>query len=95
VHFCNYASVILLAPLLKNEACVYNCRNPTGEREEPLHLSSLNRRIKIFTAVSRYIEQVLLDLRIPKDKIRLIYNGVPVVECLPAELPQTFLYSVL
>jgi glycosyltransferase involved in cell wall biosynthesis len=86
VHFCNYASVILLAPLLKNKACVYNLQEPhepNGKNRVIYRL--LNRRVRIFTAVSRYIEQVLVNLDIPKDKIRLIYNGVPTVLDFPGK----------
>jgi glycosyltransferase involved in cell wall biosynthesis len=97
VHFCNYASVILLAPLLKNKACVYNLQEPHEPNGKNLFIYRLlNRRIRIFTAVSRYIEQVLLDLRIPKDKIRLIYNGVPVVECPPGRTPaDIFVFGIV
>jgi len=97
VHFCNYASVILLAPLLKNKACVYNLQEPHEPNGKNLFIYRLlNRRIRIFTAVSRYIEQVLLDLRIPKDKIRLIYNGVPVVECPPGRTPaDIFVFGII
>jgi len=97
VHFCNYASVILLAPLLKHEACVYNLQEPHQPDGKNLFIYRLlNRRIRIFTAVSRYIEQVLLDLGIPKDKIRLIYNGVPAVQRLPGKRPaDIFVFGII
>ena len=97
VHFCNYASVILLAPLLKKAACVYNLQEPHEPNRKNLFIYRLlNKRIRIFTAVSRYIEQVLLDLHIPKDKIRLIYNGVPVIERPPGRTPgDIFVFGII
>ena len=80
-HFCNYASVILLSPLLKDQACVYNLQEPHEPNAKNLSIyRMLNKRIGIFTAVSGYIEQVLIDLGIPRDKIKLVYNGVPVIQ---------------
>ena len=97
VHFCNYASVILLAPLLKHRACVYNLQEPHEPNRKNLFIYRLlNRRIKIFTAVSRYIEQVLLNVGIPKDKIRLVYNGVPAIERLPGRAsPDIFAFGII
>jgi glycosyltransferase involved in cell wall biosynthesis len=97
VHFCNYASVILLAPLLKHEVCVYNLQEPHEPNRKNLFIYRLlNRRIKVFTAVSRYIEQVLINQHIPKDKIRLIYNGVPAVEHFPGRPPaDIFVFGII
>jgi len=81
LHFCNYASVIMLSSLLKNKNCVYNLQEPHAPTRTNLYFYRLvNRRIKVFTAVSDYIKKVLIDLRIPNDKIRVIYNGVPAIQ---------------
>lgn len=78
LHFCNYGTVIMLSPLLKNKNCVYNLQEPHAPTRNNRYFYRLvNRRVKVFTAVSAYIEKVLIDLNIPKDKIRVIYNGVP------------------
>jgi len=80
-HFINFASVILLYPLLKNRACVYNLQEPhEPSRKHLIIYRILRKRIAIFTAVSKYIEKVLLDLGVPGDRIRLVYNGVPVIQ---------------
>ena len=85
-HFCSYSTVLMLFPLLKNRNCVYNLQEPHAPtRKHLLIYRLLNKRIKIFTAVSQHIVQVLLALKIPREKIRLIYNGVPV---LPGDVGQ-------
>jgi L-malate glycosyltransferase len=88
-HFCGYAPVIMLFPLLRKRNCVYNLQEPHAPtRKHRLIYSLLNKRIKIFTAVSKHIVQVLLALNIPAGKIRLIYNGVPVLQDAPVlEMP--------
>ena len=79
-HFINYAAVILLYPILKNEICVYNLQEPhEPSRKNLLVYRMLCKRISIFTAVSKHIEKVLLNLGVPGDRIRLVYNGVPVI----------------
>jgi L-malate glycosyltransferase len=97
IHFCNYASVVLLGPLLKNRACVYNLQEPHEPVRKNLFIYHiLDKRINIFTAVSRYIEQVLVNLDIPKDKIRLIYNGVPTIRQLTARQPEDrFVFGII
>ena len=55
VHLCNYASVILLAPLLKNRRPAYITSEEPHEpnRKNLFIYQLLNRRVRIFTAVSR------------------------------------------
>jgi glycosyltransferase involved in cell wall biosynthesis len=97
IHFCNYASVILLAPLLKHKACLYALHEPHAPNRKNLYIYRLlNRRIGIFTAVSRYIEQVLVNLGIPKDKIRLVYNGVPAIQSPAYKTPtDIFVFGII
>jgi len=97
VHFCNYASVILLAPLLKHEVCLYALHEPHEPNGKNVFIYRLlNRRIGVFTAVSRYIEQVLVELGIPKDKIRLVYNGVPAIQSPPGKSPaDIFVFGII
>lgn len=81
LHFCGYSSVVMLGPLLKNKACVYNLQEPHEPSRKHLAIYRiLNRRIAAFTAVSRHIGKVLLQLEIPIRKIGLIYNGVPAIQ---------------
>jgi L-malate glycosyltransferase len=83
-HFCSYANVIMLYPLLKGRNSVHNLQETDEPSKKNLWIyARLNRRIKIFTAVSGHIVKVLRNLQIPAEKIRLVYNGVPV----PTEQP--------
>src|ERR1700722_2603398 len=84
-HFCTYANVIMLYPLLKGRKSVYNLQETHEPSKKDLWIyGKLNRRIDIFTAVSGHIVKVLRNLHIPAEKIRLVYNGVPVPPVLPA-----------
>ena len=84
-HFCNYGTPILLYPLLKGRNCLYNLQEPHERNKKHLRIYRLlNRRVKIFTTVSRRIVKILEDLDIPAEKTRLIYNGVPAVETISA-----------
>jgi L-malate glycosyltransferase len=86
-HFCTYANVIMLYPLLKGRKSVYNLQETHEPSKKDLWIyGKLNRRIDIFTAVSGHIVKVLRNLHIPAEKIRLVYNGVPVPPVLPARL---------
>jgi glycosyltransferase involved in cell wall biosynthesis len=77
-HFAGFTSLLMLFPLLKGRNCVYNLQEPHQRTRKHLAIYRLlNKRVKIFTTVSRRIVQMLLDLGIPAEKIRLIYNGVP------------------
>lgn len=87
IHFCSFASVIMLYPLLGNYHCVYNLQEP--HLPTPRNLSIyrlLNKRIDIFTGVSKYIEQILIAQRIPREKIRVVFNGVPTTAAV-ADIP--------
>ena len=77
-HFCTYANVIMLYPLLKGRKSVHNLQETDEPSKKNLWIyGTLNRRIDIFTAVSGHIVKVLRNLDIPAEKIRLVYNGVP------------------
>jgi glycosyltransferase involved in cell wall biosynthesis len=79
-HFCPYANVIMLYPLLKGRKSVYNLQETHEPSKTNLWIYGLlNRRIDIFTAVSGHIVKTLRNLHIPTEKIRLVYNGVPVL----------------
>jgi glycosyltransferase involved in cell wall biosynthesis len=85
-HFCNYGTAIILNQLLKGRNCLYNLQEPHQRTQKHLRVYRLlNKRIKIFTTVSRRIVKILEDLEIPAEKIRLIYNGVPPVENISAK----------
>lgn len=77
-HFCTYANVIMLYPLLKGRKSVHNLQETDEPSKKNLWIyGRLNRRIDLFTAVSGHIVKVLRNLNIPAEKIRLVYNGVP------------------
>ena len=94
IHFCGYSSVIALSPLLKNRNCVYNLQEDHLPTKKHLFIYRLlNKHINLFTTVSECIVNILVNLRIPRKKIRLIYNGVPVLEeiaALPRNNPMVF-----
>lgn len=80
LHYCNFYSVILLYPLLKRWRGVY----PLHEEYEPnrknrIIFKIMNKRVDVFIAISEYIRQALIRLDVPKEKISLVYNGVPPV----------------
>ncbi len=78
-HFCSYANVMMLYPLLKGRKSVHNLQETDEPSKKNLWIyARLNHRINIFTAVSGHIVKVLRNLDIPAEKIRLVYNGVPV-----------------
>jgi glycosyltransferase involved in cell wall biosynthesis len=86
-HFCPYANVIMLYPLLKGRKSVYNLQETHEPSKKNLWIyGKLNRRIDIFAAVSGHIVKTLRNLHIPEEKIRLVYNGVPVPPVVPAKL---------
>lgn len=83
-HFCNYANVLMLYPLLKGRKSVYNLQEADQPSQKNLWIyKKVNRRIDIYTAVSGHIVKVLRGLQVPPEKIRLIYNGVPVLPAVP------------
>jgi glycosyltransferase involved in cell wall biosynthesis len=85
IHFCSYAPVLLLYPLWKKNNCVYNLQEPHEPNKKNLYIYRiLNKKIRIFTAVSGYIKKVLTDLNIPEQKIRVVFNGVPAIQDAPA-----------
>lgn len=87
-HFSAYAAVIMLFPLLKGQNCVYNLQEPHLPTKKDLFIYRLlNKRIKIFTTVSKKIVRMLVDLQVPEKKIRLIYNGVPLIPERPLKVP--------
>jgi len=89
-HFETYANVLMLYPLLKGRKTVYTLHETHEPSAKNLWIyKKLNRRINIHTAVSGHIVKVLKDLGIPAEKIRLIYNGVPVLTATPQQpMPQ-------
>jgi glycosyltransferase involved in cell wall biosynthesis len=85
IHFTNYAAPLMVYPLLKGRKCLYALHETHLPTRKHLFIYRLlNRRVKIFTAVSGHIVNVLAALKIPRDKIRLVYNGVPVSPASPA-----------
>lgn len=87
-HFSSYAAVIMLFPLLKGQNGVYNLQEPHLPTKKDLFIYRLlNKRIKIFTTVSKKIVRMLVDLQVPERKIRLIYNGVPLIPERPLKIP--------
>jgi glycosyltransferase involved in cell wall biosynthesis len=75
----------MLYPLLRGRKAVYNLQETHEPSKKNLWIyGKLNRRIDLHAAVSGHIVKVLLDLRIPAEKIRLIFNGVP-APIAPAE----------
>ncbi|HLZ89587.1 MAG TPA: glycosyltransferase [Puia sp.] len=86
IHYCNYATVILLYPLLRNRPGVYNLQEPHEPNRKNLTIYRLlNKRVNVFTGVSEYIGGVLTRLGIPKQKISLVYNGVPPIPDPPVK----------
>jgi glycosyltransferase involved in cell wall biosynthesis len=87
-HFSSYAAVIMIYPLLKGQNCVYNLQEPHLPTKKDLFIYRLlNKRITIFTTVSKKIVGMLVDLHVPEKKIRLIYNGVPLIPEGPLKAP--------
>jgi glycosyltransferase involved in cell wall biosynthesis len=79
-HFCSFSIPILIFPLIKTRS-VFNLQEslmPT--RKHALIFNLLNKKISAFTAVSNHIVSVLKKLNISSEKIKLIYNGMPLVE---------------
>lgn len=97
-HFCSYSTVIMLYPLLKGRKAVYNLQEPHERTAKHLYIYRLlNRRIQIFTTVSRRIVKILENLEIPSQKIRLIYNGVPALKEVSAQNPtgRTIVFGII
>jgi L-malate glycosyltransferase len=87
-HFSSYAPIIMTFPLLKGRNCVYNLQEPHLPTKKDLFIYRLlNKRIKIFTTVSKKIALMLVDLQVPEKKIRVIYNGVPLIPAGPLKIP--------
>ncbi|HEY4109839.1 glycosyltransferase family 4 protein [Puia sp.] len=87
-HFSSFTTALMIYPLLKGRNCVYNLQEPRERNRKHLFIYGLlNKRFKIFTTVSRRIVSMLEGLDIPKEKIRLIYNGVPALENVVATRP--------
>jgi glycosyltransferase involved in cell wall biosynthesis len=79
-HFCNFAMPILIFPLIKVRS-IFNLQESLKPTVKYLFIFKiLNKKIAIFTAVSNHIVKVLENLNIPSEKIKLIYNGIPVTE---------------
>ena len=87
-HFSSYAPMIMLFPLLKGRNCVYNLQEPHLPTKKDLFIYRLlNKRTRIFTTVSKKIAGMMLDLQVPEKKIRVIYNGVPLIPEGPLKPP--------
>jgi glycosyltransferase involved in cell wall biosynthesis len=85
-HCCMYSNVLMLYPLLKGRKLVYNLQESQEATRKSLWIyKKLDRRIALYTAVSGHIVKVLRNLQIPSEKIRLIYNGVPLLTSLPEQ----------
>jgi glycosyltransferase involved in cell wall biosynthesis len=87
-HFSSYAPVIMLFPLLKGQNCVYNLHEPHLPTKKDLFIYRLlNKRAGIFITVSKKIARMVGDLQVPEKKIRVIYNGVPLIPERPLKTP--------
>lgn len=76
-HFCYYGVIIILYPFLKKN-CVFGLHDPDQPTfKHRLFYSIIKKKAGILTGVSKYIAGVLKNLNVPEEKIRLIYNGVP------------------
>lgn len=79
-QFCNFSMSIMLYRLI-NQNSVYNLQETHHANFKTKSIFRLlNKKIKYFTAVSNHIVNVLTHLQIPEEKIKLIYNGIPIVE---------------
>lgn len=79
-HFCYYGVVVMLYPILKSN-CVFGLHDPElPTRKNNFIYKIVNRKAKFFTGVSMYIVGALKNLSIPTDKIRLVYNGIPLMQ---------------
>jgi glycosyltransferase involved in cell wall biosynthesis len=84
-YFSSFQTAMMIYPLMKGRNNVYNLQEPRERTRKHLTIYRLlNKRIKIFTTVSGKIVRMLQDLDLPAEKIRLIYNGVPALEEMPA-----------
>lgn len=82
-HFCNYGVPLLIYPLIRHKTVygLHETYQPTAKHRFIFRI--LDKKIKIFTGVSQHIVRVLEKLGINKNKIRLVYNGIPPIN-LPA-----------
>jgi len=77
-HFCSFSNIIMLYPLLKKTG-VYNLQEThLPSLKHRIIYRTINRKLQAYTAVSNHIVNVLKNLQVPANKIKLIYNGVPV-----------------
>lgn len=84
-HFCYYGVILMLYPILKTN-CVFGLHEPElPTRKNKFFYSIVNRKVQFFTGVSQYIVEALKNLPIPHEKIRLIYNGIPLQQ--PVAIP--------
>jgi glycosyltransferase involved in cell wall biosynthesis len=86
--FSSFQTAMMIYPLLKGRNCVYNLQEPRERTwKHRIIYQLLNKHIKVFTTVSRRIVEMLRNLDLPTEKIRLIYNGVPALENVAATAP--------
>lgn len=79
-QFCNFAMSIMLYPLIKKNSIYGLHETYYPNLKSNAIFRVLNKKIKYFTGVSNHIVHVLSALGIPQEKIKLIYNGIPIPE---------------
>lgn len=75
-HFTSYHMALMLYPLIGKHSFFTLHDTQLPNRKHLFIYGLLNKRIKIFVAVSGLIHTTLEKMKIPSGKIRIIYNGV-------------------
>lgn len=77
VH-CNFEHVLLLLPVFGRTRNIYQVHDVFPETNRYRSLFNLfNKHLQGFIGVSKYVCNGLLNYGIPREKIKLVYNGVP------------------
>lgn len=85
VHFCNFAMPLMLLPLVKPNSVYTLHDTQLPNLKHRIIYKLLNRKIAMFTAVSKHIALCLKNLAVPESKLDIVYNGIvmPPVQISP------------